>query len=90
MTTLERLLYVTTTSFKPSKTFTKSFLEGLNTPVENNCEITLLKSVRVNLPFAVVRKRSCRLVTRRGARGAFAPPPPTGPKGPHFDTQYPS
>ena len=23
-----------------------------------------------------------------GARGAFAPP--TGPKGPHFDTQYPS
>ena len=27
-----------------------------------------------------------------GARGAFAPPPPTptGPKGPHFDTQYPS
>ena len=25
-----------------------------------------------------------------GARGAFAPPPPTGPKGPHFDTQCPS
>ena len=25
-----------------------------------------------------------------GARGAFAPPSPTGPKGPHFDTQYPS
>ena len=28
-----------------------------------------------------------------GARGAFAPPllppRPTGPKGPHFDTQYP-
>ena len=25
------------------------------------------------------------------ARDAFAPPPPfTGPKGPHFDTQYPS
>ena len=30
-----------------------------------------------------------RPVTRGGARGAFAPPP-TGPKGPHFDTQYPS
>ena len=29
-----------------------------------------------------------RPVTRGGARGAFAPP--TGPKGPHFDTQYPS
>ena len=52
VTTLERLLYVTTMSFKPSKTFTKSFLEGLMTPsVENNCEITLLKSVRVNLSF---------------------------------------
>ena len=25
-----------------------------------------------------------------GARGAFAPPPPTGPKGPDFDTRYPS
>ena len=60
VTTLERLLYVTTTSFKPSKTFTKSFLEGLNThSVENNCEITLLKSVRVNLSFfIVVRKKS--------------------------------
>ena len=22
-----------------------------------------------------------------GARGAFAPPTPSGPKGPHFDTQ---
>lgn len=44
VTTLERLLYVTTTSFKPSKTFTKLFLEGLNTPsVENNCEITVKK-----------------------------------------------
>ena len=41
VTTLERLLYVTTMSFKPSKTFTKSFLEGLMAPsVENNCEIT--------------------------------------------------
>ena len=30
-----------------------------------------------------------RPVTRGGARGTFAPPP-TGPKGPHFDTQYPS
>ena len=61
MTTLERLLYVTTMSFKPSKTFTKSFLEGLMTPsVENNCEITLLKSVRVNLSFfGVVRKKNC-------------------------------
>lgn len=61
VTTLERLLYVTTMSFKPSKTFTKSFLEGLMTPsVENNCEITLLKSVRVNLSFfGVVRKKNC-------------------------------
>ena len=32
---------------------------------------------------------SIRPVTRGGgARGAFAPP--TGPKAPHFDTQYPS
>ena len=32
-----------------------------------------------------------RPVTRGGARGAFAPPPPpTGSNGPHFDTQYPS
>ena len=61
VTTLERLLYVTTMSFKPSKTFTKPFLEGLMTPcVENNCEITLLKSVRVNLSFfGVVRKKNC-------------------------------
>ena len=29
-----------------------------------------------------------RPVTRGGARGALAPSP-TGPKGPHFDTQYP-
>jgi len=28
-----------------------------------------------------------KAVTRGGARGAFASPPPTGPKGPHFDTQ---
>ena len=31
-----------------------------------------------------------RPVTREGAQGVFKPPPPTGPKGPHFDTQYPS
>ena len=40
------------------------------------------------LSFPVRCARS-RPVTRGGARGAFAPPPPpTGPKGPHFDTQY--
>ena len=38
------------------------------------------------LSFPVRCARS-RPVTRGGARGAFAPPP-TGPKGPHFDTQY--
>ena len=32
---------------------------------------------------------SFRPVTRGGARGAFTPPP-TGSKGPHLDTQYPS
>lgn len=58
---LECLLYVIIMFFKFSKIFIKLFLEGLMIFfVENNCEIILLKSVRVNLFFfGVVRKKNC-------------------------------
>ena len=36
-------------------------------------------------------EKCCGQVRNQGGeRGAFAPPPPTGPKGPDFDTRYPS
>ena len=45
--------------------------------------------LRARSSYSFIAKGTPRPVTRGGARGAFAPPPPTGLKGPHFDTQYP-
>ena len=51
----------------------------------------LLNAINIDMQWIPrdLNSAADRPVTRGGARGAFAPPP-TGPKGPHFDTHYPS
>ena len=56
------------------------------------CAIAMLLNRKL-LSLTILKTELCTkgYVTRGGARGAFAPPPPPiGPKAPHFDTQYPS
>ena len=47
--------------------------------------------MKVVVTSTVSVERSIQARNQGGAQGAFAPPPPsTGPKGPDFETRYPS